>query len=182
MKRLAVKAVCSVAVVLSIVFGMGAGLATSERGLEHVANLEGCRTAAYQCSADRWTAGIGHAQGVKPTDVLTTSEIAEYFVEDISSAEQVVKDSLKVDVTQSQFDVLVSFVFNLGPTNFNRSTLLKKFNRGDREGGCYEFTRWVFVNGKDCRKSDSNCAGIVKRRLIEQKACIEGWDYVDASN
>ncbi|ELJ8444305.1 glycoside hydrolase family protein, partial [Vibrio cholerae] len=79
------------------------------------------------------------------------------------------------DVTQAQFDVLVSFVFNLGEGSFRRSTMLKLFNQGDWQNACREFSRWVYVNGKNCRDPDSECSGIVTRREVEQNACLYGW-------
>lgn len=175
MKKLAVKTVCSVAAVLAVVFGMNTDLVTSQRGLEHIANLEGCRTQAYQCSANKWTNGLGHTSGVSEGDTVTIEEVATNYVEDVKAAEQVVISNLKVDVTSAQFDVLVSFVFNLGQGNFKRSTLLKKFNNGDATGACQEFIRWVYVNGKDCRIDTNNCSGIVKRRIIERDVCLNGW-------
>ncbi len=45
-------AVCSVVSVLAIAFNIDADLQTSESGLRHVANEEGCRLKPYQCSAD----------------------------------------------------------------------------------------------------------------------------------
>lgn len=42
MKRLATKAVCSVGMVLGLVFTMDLELTISEQDLAHIANLEGC--------------------------------------------------------------------------------------------------------------------------------------------
>ncbi|MEZ8468503.1 lysozyme [Vibrio splendidus] len=166
---------CSVASVLAIVFTIDSELSTSEQGLSHVANEEGCRLKPYQCSADVWTAGLGHAQSVTPDIVITEQQAAEYFVEDIATAERVVNKHITQTASQGEYDMMVSFVFNLGAGNFTRSTLLKKFNRGDHVGACNEYPRWVFVNGKDCRLKQSNCAGIPKRRTKEKDVCLSGW-------
>lgn len=167
--------VCSVASVLAIVFTLDSELTISERGLSHVANEEGCRLKPYQCSAYVWTAGLGHTKSVTPEMVFTEQQAAEYFVEDISAAEQVVNKHITQTASQGEYDMMVSFVFNLGAGNFTRSTLLKKFNQGDNQGACNEYPRWVFVNGKDCRLKQSNCAGIPKRRTKEQHVCLNGW-------
>ncbi|MEZ9503242.1 lysozyme [Vibrio sp. 10N.286.51.B11] len=167
--------VCSVASVLAIVFTIDSELTTSEQGLSHVANEEGCRLKPYQCSADVWTAGLGHTKSVTPEMVFTEQQAAVYFVEDISAAEQVVNKHINQTASQGEYDMMVSFVFNLGAGNFTRSTLLKKFNQGDHQGACNEYPRWVFVNGKDCRFKQSNCAGIPKRRTKEQQVCLNGW-------
>lgn len=168
-------AVCSVASVLAIVFTIDSELTVSENGLRHIANEEGCRLKPYQCSANVWTVGLGHTQGVTQNTKLTEQQVAEYFVKDIAAAERVVNKHLSQTPTQGEYDMMVSFVYNLGAGNFTRSTLLKKFNQGDRAGACNEYPRWVFVNGKDCRLKQSNCAGIAKRRSIERDVCLNGW-------
>ena len=168
-------AVCSVASVLAIVFTLDSQLTVSESGLRHIANEEGCRLKPYQCSANVWTVGLGHTQGVTQKTRLTEQQVAEYFVKDIAAAERVVNKHLSQTPTQGEYDMMVSFVYNLGAGNFTRSTLLKKFNQGDSVGACNEYPRWVFVNGKDCRLKQSNCAGIPKRRSIERDVCLNGW-------
>ncbi|WP_413463735.1 glycoside hydrolase family protein [Aliivibrio fischeri] len=43
--------------------------------------------------------------------------MATYFVNDISSAETIVNNAIKIEVTQTLYDVMVSFVLNLGVGN-----------------------------------------------------------------
>ena len=167
--------VCSVVAVLAIVFGQGSALKTSEKGLEHVANQEGCRLAAYQCSADKWTAGLGHTGNIKQGTTITLEQAADYFIEDVAKAEKVVINAISQTPSQGEFDMMVSFVFNLGAGNFRRSTLLKKFNAGQNQQACNEYPRWVYVNGKNCRDEASNCKGIVTRREKERDICLNGW-------
>ena len=50
--------------------------------------------------------------------------------------------SIKVKVTQSQFDAMVSLAYNIGAGAFLKSTLLKKVNAGDFAGAGEEFLRW----------------------------------------
>lgn len=53
------------------------------------------------------------------------------------------------DISQEQFDALVSFAYNLGPSALRRSTLLKKVNRNPNDKGIgYQFKRWVRANGR----------------------------------
>lgn len=168
-------AVCSITAILAIVFNIDDGLSVSENGLRHIANEEGCRSKAYQCSAHVWTVGLGHTQGIKQGDSATNEQIANYFVKDVGQAESVVKKHITQTATQAEYDMMVSFVFNLGAGNFANSTLLKKFNQGDHQGACLQYPRWVYVNGKDCRLEDSNCEGIPKRRDKEKNICLHGW-------
>lgn len=174
-QRIVTSSVCSVMAVLAIVFGQSTDLKTSEQGLTHVANQEGCRLAAYQCSANRWTAGLGHTEGITERQTISLEQAANYFVEDVTKAEQVVTKAITKQANQGEFDMMVSFVFNLGAGNFKRSTLLKKFNAGQNKQACNEYLRWVYVNGKNCNLVASNCGGIVKRRETEREVCLNGY-------
>lgn len=165
---------CVVAVVLGLVFTTSTELKTSEDGLKHIADYEGCMAEAYQCSADKWTVGLGHTKGVNEGDVASYRDMADWFIDDVQQAERVVDRLLAMNVSQPQYDMAVSFVFNLGAGNFVRSTFLKKLNADD-ETACDELTRWVYVNGKDCRVATNNCAGIVKRRQSEREICLNGY-------
>ncbi len=167
--------VCSVSLVLGIVANMDTDLKTSPQGLAHIANQEGCRSMPYKCSAGTLTDGLGNTKNVVPGQAKSNEQIAEDFVRNVGDAEDVVNKHLKVSVTQAQFDVMVSFVYNLGRGNFRTSTLLRKFNDGYGTRACREFLRWVYVNGKNCHLEESNCPGIVKRRQVEYKACLNGW-------
>lgn len=175
-QRIITSAVCSVMAVLAVVMEKEPELKTSQKGLDHIANMEGCRLKAYQCSADKWTAGLGHTEGVKPDSQITIDQAADYFIQDVAKAEQVVNRSITHKPTQGEYDMMVSFVFNLGAGNFNRSTLLKQFNTESNTQACNQYPRWVYVNGKDCRIEKNNCEGIVTRREIEQNVCLYGWD------
>ncbi len=175
-QKLTTSIVCSVAAVLAIVMEKDPPLKTSPAGLAHVANMEGCRLKAYQCSADKWTAGLGHTQGIEAGDQITLDQAADYFIKDVAQAEQVVNNAITHPPTQGEYDMMVSFVFNLGAGNFRRSTLLRKFNAADRVGACNEYLRWVYVSGKNCRLKASNCSGIVTRREIERNICLNGWE------
>ncbi|HHY0331108.1 TPA: lysozyme [Vibrio cholerae] len=167
--------VCSVTAVLAIVFNIDDELSVSENGLRHIANEEGCRAQAYQCSADVWTIGLGHTSGVKQDDKATNEQVAQYFVKDVATAEEVVKKHITQTPSQAEYDMMVSFVFNLGAGNFQTSTLLRKFNQGDNQGACQQYPRWVYVNGKDCRIEENDCPGIPKRRDKEMNICLNGW-------
>ncbi|KPU82615.1 lysozyme [Psychromonas sp. PRT-SC03] len=175
MKKIISSVLCSVGVILALVAHSNNTLKTSPEGLAHIANLEGCRNQTYQCSAGTWTNGMGHTAKVKQGDIVNNQEIADNFIQDVASSERVVTKSLRVDVTAAQYDVMVSFVFNLGAGNFKRSALLKKMNKKQFKSACYEFTRWVYVNGKNCHEAKNQCTGIVKRRAIEKQVCLNGW-------
>ena len=64
-------------------------------------------------------------------------------------------------LSQSQFDALVSLVFNIGGGAFRKSTLLQKLNAGDYAGASNEFMRWIKAKGRVL-------GGLVTRRAAER--------------
>lgn len=117
---------------------------TSENGLALLEFREGSRNKAYRDTKGIWTIGVGHTgpevhQGL----VWTDEQIKAALATDVVTAENCINDHVEVPLSQEQFDALVSFVFNVGVTQFVESTLLKKLNVGDYEGAAKQFDRWV---------------------------------------
>lgn len=138
---------------------------TSDRGIAFIKRWEGVRLRAYQCSAGVWTIGVGHTAAMgdpKPVDgmKITESEADAILRRDLAAIEKDVASCLNVVVSQRQFDVLVSFVFNVGIGAFRKSTLLKKLNAGDYEAVPSELMKWTRAGGKVVQ-------GLVNRRKAE---------------
>lgn len=116
----------------------------SENGIKVLVLREGLRLKAYQDVKGIWTIGVGHT-GPEVVKGLEIGELHAYdlFHEDVKWAEDAVNNNVHAPLTQNQFDALVSFVFNIGETQFVRSTLLKKLNKLDYSGACGEFDKWV---------------------------------------
>jgi len=144
---------------------------TSQNGIELVKAFEGLHRVksdgnvrSYRCPAGRWTIGYGHTHGVKSGMTVTPEEAEALLIEDLKTSEEAVERLVKVDLTQNQFDALVSFVFNLGQGNFSKSTLLRKLNRGEYEGAAEEFVRW---NKARVEGELKPLAGLTRRRTAE---------------
>ena len=56
--------------------------------------------------------------------------------------EDAINSHVTVDLTQHQFDALVSFSFNVGISAFTGSTLLKKINANSMDEAAAQFDRW----------------------------------------
>lgn len=136
---------------------------TSDAGLAFIAEHEGLRLAAYPdpgTGGEPITIGCGHTGGVKLGDICTHEQAMEWLREDVASAERAVDRLVTADITQNQFDALVSFTFNCGAGNLEKSTLLKKVNAEQFEAAAAEFLRWDMAAGR-------HLAGLTKRRLAE---------------
>jgi lysozyme len=68
---------------------------------------------------------------------------------------------------QGRFDALVSFSFNVGLGNLQRSSLRMKHNRGEFEEAAAEFMKWSKAGGKVLK-------GLVNRRRDEQRLYLRG--------
>ena len=148
-------------VLVIIVLGLGwFHMKTSEAGVDLIKAFEGCRTTAYQCAGGVWTIGYGHTTDVKEGMSITQHQCDVMLEVDIEQYENYVNDYVVVSLTQNQFDALVSWVYNLGPTNFRKSTMLKVLNDGNYDEVPYQMKRWVHANGKILK-------GLVLRREAE---------------
>ena len=119
----------------------------SAEGLALIKKFEGCELEAYQCSAGVWTIGYGHTKGVQPGDTWSQSH-AEHMLEvELEEYQSYINKYVTVNLSQNQFDALVSWVYNLGPNNLKASTLLKVLNSGDYEGVPAQIRRWNKAGG-----------------------------------
>lgn len=133
---------------------------TSQRGIDLIKHFEGCRLSAYQDAVGVWTIGYGHTVGVQPWHRITRDRAEELLRKDLERFERAVLNSVDVELTQNQFDALVSFAYNLGGGNLRRSTLLRKLNAGDYAGAQAQFLRWDKAGGRVLR-------GLTRRRTAE---------------
>ncbi|MBI3462778.1 MAG: glycoside hydrolase family protein [Planctomycetes bacterium] len=94
-------------------------------------------------------------------------------------ADAVNTNTTGIELTQDEFDALVSFAFNVGTANFKSSTLLKKINEGKYRSGDLkqrkaaisevegEFKKWNKSGGKVLD-------GLTKRRAAEAERFLKG--------
>jgi GH24 family phage-related lysozyme (muramidase) len=139
----------------------------SKTGIEPIKHFEGLELKAYQDSVGVWTIGYGWTQPVDGKKVGPGMVIDQVTADRLLKCgvvqyEQGVNHLVKVKITQSQFDALVSFVYNLGLRSLSTSTLLQKLNAGDKQGAADQFGRWVNAGGVKMN-------GLVKRHAAERE-------------
>jgi lysozyme len=137
--------------------------AVSKAGIDLIKQFEGCKLTAYPdpgTGGAPWTIGWG-ATGPDIRRGLTwTQEQADARLEaDVQRFARGV-DDLVEEATQSQFDALVSFAYNVGRGALASSTLLKKHRAGDYAGAAAEFARWNKAGGRVL-------PGLTRRRAAE---------------
>jgi lysozyme len=150
-------------------------LHVDQRGKNLFVEWEGLERNEYLDSGGAPTIGIGHllnrsermsgkiiikGKPVAYRDGLTTQQCWDLLEQDLGPAEKTINAAVKVALNQNQFDALVSFVFNVGDSAFQNSTLLKELNKGNYEKVPVQLRRWVLDNGKTVK-------GLISRREKE---------------
>jgi lysozyme len=138
----------------------------SDNGLNLIKKSEGTKLTAYLDPVGKLTVGVGHlvlpGDNIKLGDVITQECSDELLRSDLKSAEAVVNNAVKTQITQAMFDALVSFTFNCGGGNLLSSTLLKKVNAGSFQDAADEFCKWN-------KSAGQVLPGLVARRKNEKE-------------
>ena len=148
-------------------------LSVSANGVNFIKKGEGFRADAYQDSIGIWTIGYGTTaysfdDDDEWEDLIMQAPISETKAEEllrqhiINNVQGYIYGSVKVDLTQGEFDALVSFIYNVGAGNFQSSTMLQILNNEDYEGTVNEFPKWNKAGG-------TVLAGLTKRRHEEME-------------
>lgn len=151
----------------------------SKRGLDLIYHFEGKlkklpdgRYKAYRCPAGVWTIYAGCTEGVKPGMVVTEDEGEAMFRTELAKFEKAVERLVTCNMTQCQFDALVSFAYNVGVGGLSKSSVLRHFNRGNVEAAAKAFHLWNKGGGRVL-------AGLVRRRAAEAALFLDRGDADD---
>lgn len=152
----------------------------SKRAIDMIKHHEGVRVRPYRCPALLWTVGVGHV--IDPNHIrltldqrrqveipagwdraLTMEEVDAILSKDLESFTLgVLRLCPNTSRSQSHLDALVSFSFNVGLGNLQRSSSIRqRYLRGDYEGTAEGFLDWTKAGGKVL-------PGLVKRRKDER--------------
>lgn len=131
-------------------------------GEDLIKSFETLKLIAYLDQRGRWTCGWGHtgADVVEGT-TCTPAQAEEWFQRDTQAAVDGVDTSIQTNVTQNQFDALVSFTFNVGVSAEAHSTMARLINARDFTGAAAQFPLWDHVDGVPN-------PGLLRRRQAEQ--------------
>jgi lysozyme len=138
----------------------------SKQGAMELIGHEAIVQTRYRDSKNVWTIGVGHTKAAgEPdpatyTETMPLKEVFKLFQRDMQKYADDVNAALKVPVSQTEFDALVSFHFNTG--GIAKASLTKSINAGDKAKAAKQFLNW---------KKPPEVLG---RRKKEQKLFAEG--------
>jgi len=135
----------------------------SVSGYRMLTAAEGASLTMYRDQSGFPTIGVGHRlnqsectsgkiiiNGLKVpwADGLTPEECEVLLERDTLGVVAAVNALVLVPITQSQFDALVSFTFNVGASAFRTSTLLKLLNKKNYAAVPDQMRRWIWSVGR----------------------------------
>jgi lysozyme len=145
----------------------------SQKGLNLIQRFEGLSLKPYKCPVGIWTIGYGttfYTNGIKVKETdnpISQAEATNLLIEVLKHYEQSVDSFCRDDITQNQFDALVSFCYNVGAGSLKSSTLLKKVNvNPNDETISLEFMKWNKGGGKVLK-------GLTERRKAEADLYVQ---------
>lgn len=140
-------------------------------GYSIIRESEGFRNQAYKDTGGVWTIGYGtikypNGVTVKQGDSCTQGQADLWLMNDCKWVDACLDKYIKAKLNQNQFDALASFVYNIGESQFIKSTMLTLINQNSMISAASQFDRWVFDNGKRIQ-------GLVNRRAKEKQLFLK---------
>jgi GH24 family phage-related lysozyme (muramidase) len=138
----------------------------SSDAINLIKQYEGLRLTAYQDSVGIWTIGYGtttiNGVAVYEGQTITQAQADEYLLDHIeNNVSPIINTKVKAPITQSMYDALCCFTYNLGSGNLSKSTLLKELNTTKYLDTATSFLDYNKAGGVVL-------AGLTKRRSAEK--------------
>ena len=141
---------------------------TNQAGIDLIKSFEGLRLTAYKDIGGVLTVGYGHTgKDVYKGQIINQEKAENLLRQDLERFELAVEELLdNAPTTQNQFAAMVSLAYNVGPGNFEKSSVLRNHNSGKILAAAAAFMLWVNA-GKL-----KNVSGLIRRRNAERKLYV----------
>jgi lysozyme len=152
-----------------------ASLALSAAALVGLVMQEGyTEKAVIPVKGDVPTIGFGTTAGVRLGETTTPPKALARALLDVQRFEGALKTCVAVPLSQNEYDAYTSLAYNIGPSAFCSSSLVKKLNASDYSGACAQIMRWTYFRGHDCAAPENArlCGGLATRRNAEYSQCM----------
>ena len=109
---------------------MRQNLTISETGLKLIKAFEGYRPVDRELVTGQRIVGYGHRLYSEDAVMMDKSEAETVLRSDLEPFEDMINSEVHAPMSQSQFDALCSFAYNIGPKAFLKSDTLRALNNG----------------------------------------------------
>lgn len=118
---------------------------------------------AYKDSVGIWTIGYGHTDGVTKDMVISNEEALKFLYMDAKDSADCVRrifnewknKGLKYEISQGQFDALVSLVYNSGCDSVRTSDFIQSVKVGNMKKAAEQIKTFKLAGGQDRRNKES---------------------------
>ena len=137
------------------------------RAVALVKEFEIFQPEAYLDPVGVWTIGYGTTAaagvGIEPKAGMriTEAEADEYLRRGLDKFAALIRPKITRPTTPAEFGAMLSLAYNIGPTAFSRSSVLRWFNAGDKDEAADAFRLWNRAGGRVLK-------GLVRRREAER--------------
>lgn len=136
-------------------------------------------SAVIPIKGDRPTIGFGSTyrddgSPVRMGDRITVPQALARTHAHIQKDESKLKQCVTAELHQREYDFLVDAAYNMGADTVCKSSMVRRFNAGDYEGGCAAILKYKYAAGRDCSVRANKCYGLWIRRQEQHKKCMGG--------
>lgn len=133
-----------------------------------VGAYEGLRLNSYPDVVNVATICYGETQNVKLGQTATKEDCDAKLAARLVEFNDGVNSCVTWNLRDNERAASVSLAYNIGVDAFCKSTVVRRFNAGDKAGACDAFLMWNKAGGKVVQ-------GLVNRRQKEREMCLK--DY-----
>lgn len=141
-------------------------MSVNQATIDLIKRFEGCKLTAYKDIVGIWTIGYGTTAaaglGITPDKGMTiTQDRAEDLLrQGVEKFAATVDALITSKVNANEYGACVSLAYNIGPTAFAKSTVLRELNAGNKDRAAAAFKMWNKAGGEVVQ-------GLVNRRNAE---------------
>jgi len=135
--------------------------------IDLIKEFEGFRAKAYLDPVGILTIGYGTTAaagvGIKPAlgMTITEAQAVGYLMAAVDKFAAQIAPKITAPINENEFGAFVSLAYNIGPGAFGKSSALRKFNAGDKQGAANSILLWNKAGSKVL-------PGLVRRREAER--------------
>lgn len=134
----------------------------SRGGIELIKRFESLNLDAVRLADGRWSIGYGHTLSAREGAKISAEDADALLRFDLLPVAEAVSTLVHTDLSQSQFDALASFCFNVGLETFKQSDVIKQVNQGRMADAAQALDAW--------RRSDFAGQSYVLEPLMRRRA------------
>jgi lysozyme len=135
-----------------------------------VGSAEGLRQNAYPDPATLgapWTICYGHTGDVRRGDHEDIAACKALLLRDLETFASAVEACVKLPMAEATEVAFISLSYNIGAGAFCKSSVVRRYNAGDRRGACDAMLRFN-------RAAGVVFPGLTRRREHERDLCLRG--------